>query len=105
MSTSYIIICIALMAVVTYLPRVLPLVLFRKKLNDGFLKSFLLYMPYGVLAAMVFPGILYSTSSMISAIIGTIVALVMSFCNRSLLPVAVTATVAVFITEKILNMC
>lgn len=99
MSAAYIIVCITLMALVTYIPRVLPLVLFRKKLDDGFLKSFLKYMPYGVLAAMVFPGIFYSTSSPVSAIIGTAVALVMSFFKMDLLPVAVCAVLCVFLTE------
>lgn len=102
-STAYIIICIALMGLVTYIPRMLPLVIFRKKLNDGFLKSFLLYMPYGVLSAMVFPAIIYSTSSLISAVIGGITALVMAFFRRGLLTVAVSAAAAVFITERILS--
>lgn len=91
------------MGLVTYIPRMLPLVIFRKKLNDGFLKSFLLYMPYGVLSAMVFPAIIYSTSSLISAVIGGITALVMAFFRRGLLTVAVSAAAAVFITERILS--
>ena len=99
MNVTCIIVCITLMALVTYIPRVLPLVLFRKKLDDGFLKSFLKYMPYGVLAAMVFPGIFYSTSSPVSAIVGTVVALVMSFFKMDLLPVAVCAVLCVFLTE------
>lgn len=103
MNSTYIIICIALMALVTYIPRMLPLVIFRKKLNDGFLKSFLLYMPYGVLSAMIFPAIIYSTSSLISAVTGGITALVMAFFRRGLLTVAVSAAAAVFITERILS--
>lgn len=99
MNMKYIIICISLMAAVTYLPRVLPLVLFRKKLGDGFFKSFLKYMPYGVLAAMVFPGIFYSTSSPVSAVVGALIALVMSFFKMDLLPVAVCAVTGVYITE------
>lgn len=91
------------MALVTYIPRMLPLVIFRKKLNDGFLKSFLLYMPYGVLSAMIFPAIIYSTSSLISAVTGGITALVMAFFRRGLLTVAVSAAAAVFITERILS--
>ena len=44
-----ILICVAVMALVTYLPRVLPLAIFRKKINNRFVKSFLFYVPYAVL--------------------------------------------------------
>lgn len=89
------------MALVTYIPRVLPLAIFRKKIKNKFIQSFLLYMPYGVLAAMVFPDILYSTSSLISAICGMIIALLLAYKNLGLLPVALGATAVVFIIEKI----
>ena len=98
MSTQRLILAILVMAVVTYLPRVLPLAVFRKKINR-FLQSFLLYMPYGVLAAMVFPDVLASTASLISAIAGTVVALALSYKNLGLLPVALCSVAAVFVCE------
>ena len=52
-----------IMAGVTYLCRVLTLVLVRRKIENRFLRSVLTYMPFGVLAAMVFPEIFYSTST------------------------------------------
>ena len=55
MSVERLITIIAVMAVVTYLPRVLPIAILRRKIKNRFLNSFLTYMPYGVLAAMVFP--------------------------------------------------
>ena len=58
------------MAIVTYIPRMLPLAIFRKKIKSRFIRSFLAYVPYAVLAAMTFPEILYSTSNMISAVAG-----------------------------------
>ena len=42
---------IAVMALVTYLIRMLPLVIFRKKIENRFIRSFLYYIPYAVLAA------------------------------------------------------
>ena len=60
------------MAGVTYLVRAVPLVLIRKKITNVFLKSFLAYIPIAVLSAMTFPGILYSTGSMGSALVGTL---------------------------------
>ena len=50
MNYPRILICVAVMALVTYLPRVLPLAIFRKKINNRFVKSFLFYVPYAVLA-------------------------------------------------------
>ena len=90
---------IAVMAIVTYLPRALPLSLMREKVKMPFMQSFLEYMPYAVLGAMTFPAVLESTSSPISAGIGALVALVMALCKCNLLPVALCATSAVFIIE------
>ncbi len=94
---------IALMAIITYLCRVLTLVLVRKKITNVRVLSFFEYLPYGVLSAMVFPVVFYSTASLISALVGTVVAVILSFFRRGLLTVALSATAAVFITELIIN--
>ena len=78
------------MAVVTYLPRMLPLAIFKKKIKSRFIRSFLAYVPYAVLAAMTFPEILYSTSNMLSAAAGLLVALILSYFGRGLLTVALS---------------
>lgn len=49
-----------IMFAVTYLVRVLPLVVFRKKITNRFVRSFLAYIPYAVLAAMTFPAVFFS---------------------------------------------
>lgn len=105
MNYSKILLIILVMALMSYLPRVLPLALFRKKIKNKYVQSFLLYMPYGILAAMVFPEILYSTSNFISSVIGTAVAFLLSYKNRGLLIVALGATAAVFVTELIMRIC
>ena len=48
---------ILVMAVVTYLIRMLPLTFFQKEIRSPFIKSFLFYVPYAVLGAMTFPAI------------------------------------------------
>ena len=58
MRVSTMLIYIAVMAIVTYLVRMLPLVFMKKKIENRFIKSFLYYVPYAVLAAMTFPAIL-----------------------------------------------
>lgn len=94
---------IALMAVITYLCRAVTFVLVRKKINNRFIRSLLEYLPYGVLTAMVFPAVMYSTASIISAAVGMTVAIILSFFRRGLLTVALSATAAVFITELIMS--
>ena len=90
---------IAVMALVTYIPRVLPLTLVRRRFQSPFLRSFLYYMPFAVLGAMTFPSALYATDTPVSALVGLIVALVMAFSGKQLLPVALVSTGAVLLTE------
>lgn len=94
--------CIAVMAVVTYLVRMLPLVLVKKRIENRFIQSFLYYVPYAVLSAMTFPEVLYSTASLISALCGLAAALFLAFRGKGLLPVALTACGVVFLAERLL---
>lgn len=57
---QYLCVSIAVMAVVTYLIRMLPLAAFRKKIKSKFALNFLYYVPYAVLSAMTIPAIFYS---------------------------------------------
>ena len=94
---------IAVMAVVTYLIRMLPFTLFRKEIKSAFFRSFLAYVPYAVLGAMTFPSIFYATSSLPSAIAGTVVALALAFFRRTLLTVALGASGAALAVELLLR--
>ena len=82
------------MAVTTYLVRMIPFALFRKKIEKPSVKAFFDYIPYTVLSAMTFPAILYSTGSFIAAVIGLGVALILGFFEKSLITVAVGACLA-----------
>lgn len=88
---------IAVMAGVTYLIRVIPLAVFRREIKSRFIRSFLHYVPYAVLGAMTFPGILDSTGSVPTACAGLITALVLAWREKSLLTVALCASAAAFI--------
>ena len=92
---------LAVMAGVTYLIRMLPLVLVKKKVENGFIRSFLFYVPYAVLGAMTVPAVFYATDSVFSAAAGLGVALVLALCRKGLLTVAVGATLAVYLWEWI----
>ncbi len=103
MNYARILTCIFIMAFVTYLVRMLPLAIFKKKINNRFIKSFLAYVPYAVLSAMTFPAILFSTGSLYSASFGLAVALLLAYKNKGLLTVALGSTAAVFVAEQLLH--
>ena len=86
------------MAGVTYLIRMIPFAFFRKKITSKFLRSFLYYIPYAVLSAMTIPAIFYSTGNMVTAIAGTVMALVLAYFNLPLIVVALAASVTAFVT-------
>ena len=97
-----IIIYIAVMAGVTYLVRMIPFTAFRKQIKSRFIKSVLYYLPYAVLSAMTVPAIFYSTGNLTSAIVGTIVAIVVAFFEKPLIIVALAAALSALVTELII---
>lgn len=101
MSPLYILSGIAIMAGMTYLIRVSPMVIFRKKIENNRIKSFLYYIPYTVLAAMTFPAIFSSTQSQIGAIAGCVVAVLLAYFKRGLLVVALGAAGTVFLVSML----
>ncbi|HAH93827.1 AzlD domain-containing protein [Dielma fastidiosa] len=98
-----ILISIVIMAVTTYLIRMLPMVLCRKKIENQFIQSFLYYVPYAVLAAMTFPDIFTSTRSLASASAGCLAALWLAYKKRSLLIVAIGAVITVYLAEWLIG--
>ena len=98
-----ILIAVFLMAIVTYLPRVTPLAIFKNKIQSRFITAFLSYVPFAVLGAMIFPDILSSTGHLTSAIVGLVIAAILAYFERSLLQVAVCAIIAVYVCELIIS--
>ncbi|MEY8337105.1 AzlD domain-containing protein [Lachnospiraceae bacterium 62-35] len=101
MRISYILTCMFIMAGTTYLIRVLPMVIFKKKIKNIFIQSFLYYVPYAVLSAMTFPAILSATGSKMSAAIGCITAICLAYFNKGLLTVALGASFAAWLVQII----
>lgn len=85
----------------TYLVRMLPLVLMKGKITNRFLLSFLHYIPYAVLSVMTIPAIFSATGDLRTAAAGFVVAMVLAWKGRSLLTVAAAACAAVLLTELI----
>ena len=90
---------ILVMAGVTYLIRVLPLVLIRREIKNRTIRSFLYYVPYVTLSVMAFPAILYATSSIFSALAALFVAVVLGLRGAKLPVVASAACLAAFLIE------
>ena len=95
---------ILVMAVTTYLIRALPLTLFKKPIQNRFLKSFLHYVPSACLTAMTFPAILYATEHIISGAIGFVIGILLALKKQSLIVVAVASCAAVFFTELLIKL-
>ena len=95
---------ILVMAVTTYLIRALPLTLFKKPIENRFLKSFLHYVPSACLTAMTFPAILYATEHIISGAIGFAVGILLAMKKKSLIVVAVASCAAVFLAELLIKL-
>ena len=93
---------IFVMTAVTFLIRVLPLTLIRKKITNVTLRSFLYYVPYVTLAVMTFPAIIEATNSVWSGLAALIVGIVLAYLGVSLFGVAVCSCVVVLITELII---
>ena len=94
---------IFLMAIVTYLIRVIPLVLIRREIKNRTIRSFLYYVPYVTLSVMTFPAILTATGSIISASLALIVAVILSLRGNKLPVLAASACSAVLISEMIIS--
>lgn len=98
-----IVIYIAVMAVTTYLIRVIPFAAVRGKIKSRFLNSVLYYIPYAVLSAMTFPAIFWATGNTVTSAVGTVIALVMAFFDLPLIAVALGSSAGAFLTGLILN--
>lgn len=96
------IIYLIVMAGVTYLVRLLPMLLVREKITSRFIRSFLYYVPYTVLSVMTVPAVFYSTNSILSAIVGVAVAITLAFFDRGLVTVAGFGALSVFVVELVL---
>ncbi len=94
---------LAVMAGVTYLVRMLPMVLVKKKITNRFILSFLHYMPYAVLSVMTIPAVFFATNHLASAVVGFLVALVLAYFKKGLVTVAAGASLGVLAAELIIK--
>ena len=95
---------VAVMAGVTYLLRLLPMLFMRKKITNVFIRSVLYYIPYSVLAVMTVPAIFFATPHLITSIAAFVTAVLIAYLGYSLLIVASGTAVSVFIFELVFTL-
>ena len=93
---------IGVMALVTYLIRVLPLTLVRREIKNIYIRSFLYYVPYVTLSVMTFPSIMDATGSKWSGLAALVVGILLAWKGASLFKVAVACCAVVYVLELLL---
>lgn len=89
---------------VTYLVRMVPMIAVKEKIQNRFVLSFLHYIPYAVLSVMTVPAIFSATDESVSAVVGFVVAFLLSWRKKSLVQVAAAACAAVLLVQVLLSM-
>jgi branched-subunit amino acid transport protein len=79
------------MGVVTYIPRLLPFVLFQGKEMPPFLQGVLKNIPYATLGALIFPGILFIQDDMKFGLLGAAAAFLIAFLGANVILVVLGA--------------
>jgi branched-subunit amino acid transport protein len=90
------------MAIVTYLPRWVPLTILSNKKLPVRLTLFLKYIPYAALGALIFPDILFSTNYLFSAIAGMAMACIGAYFGLNVVLVVLIGILAAYGVEILL---
>lgn len=85
------------MGLVTYIPRMLPMVFLKDMKLPRQLKVFLRFIPYATLGALIFPGILTSTGDIYSALAGGALAVILSLLKANVMIVVVGGILGAYI--------
>lgn len=102
MNLTEMLLSVAIMAGITYIIRVLPVTVLRKRITSDFIQSFLFYIPYAVLAALTFPAIFTATGDIVTSTAGTMIALLFAYFDWGLVIVAVGAVASALIVSLFL---
>lgn len=75
------------MGIVTYLPRMLPFILFKGKELPPFLQGVLKNVPYATLGALIFPGVLLIQEDIWYGLLGAATAFLLAFMGVNVIVV------------------
>ena len=90
------------MAGITYVIRLLPLLFVRRRIKSVFIRSFLHSVPYVVLATIAFPAIIFSTGHLASGIVATAVCVLLAYRGRGIMTVSAGGILSALAVEIIL---
>jgi len=93
---------IIVMALTTFLVRVIPILLIRKEIKNVFVKSFLYYVPYVTLSVMTFPAIIQCTNNPIAGAAALAGGIIAAWKKVSMFLVALICCALVLILEFVL---
>lgn len=91
--SSSIIVMVAAMGVVTYIPRMLPFILFNGRELPPFIQRVLKNIPYATLGALIFPGVLYIQEDIRFGVIGVVIAFILAYIGANVM-VVIVGTIA-----------
>ncbi|MFC0557730.1 AzlD domain-containing protein [Halalkalibacter alkalisediminis] len=100
MSTNILLI-IAGMTLVTYIPRMLPFVFMDSEKIPGWFQAILRNVPYAALGALIFPGILTVHENIWYGIIGGLTAIVVAYLGANLILVVMSSIVILMLISLI----
>ena len=89
------------LALVTYLPRLVPLLWLKELALPAYMKRFLSFIPYAVLASLIFPGVLSSTTTTTAALFGGVVATTLALLRVNLVVVVIGAVFGVYVFQTL----
>jgi len=79
------------MGAVTFIPRMLPFIMFRGKELPPFLQGVLKNVPYATLGALIFPAVLYIQEDIWYGVIGALAAFIIAFLGANVIVVVMGA--------------
>ncbi|WP_404449148.1 AzlD domain-containing protein [Sutcliffiella horikoshii] len=91
---STILIMIIGMAVVTYLPRLIPFVMFQGKELPPIIQAVLKNVPYATLGALIVPGIFLINEDIMYGVIGAGVAFIIAYFGANVILVVISSIAA-----------
>jgi branched-subunit amino acid transport protein len=100
---SSIVILIIGMAVVTYLPRLIPFLMFQGKELPPFVQAVLKNVPYATLGALIVPGIFLINEDVMYGVIGGAVALLVAFSGANVIVVVLSSIAALSVYSWIVG--
>jgi branched-subunit amino acid transport protein len=90
------------MTLVTYIPRLLPFIIFSNTKISLFAERFLKLIPFTALAALIFPGVLNATDNIESALVGSFIAFVFSYFGFNIIIIIVGSILGVMSIELLI---